>query len=87
VKTKTTSALNMSPIAGAVFSGEYGRPVSGHSREEVARKAGVDGGGDVFSSGDVRRARWIQSLQRAGVPLDEMATAVGRELSRSPFST
>jgi len=74
-------------------TGEYGRPVSEHSREEVARKAGVDaqyidrlveigilkpGSGDVFSSGDVRRARWIQSLERAGVPLDEMAAAVGR---------
>ena len=59
----------------------------------MARKAGVDpgyvdhlvelgilkpGNGDVFSAGDVRKARWIQSLERAGVPLDEMAAAVQR---------
>ena len=65
--------------------------MSEHSREEVARKAGVDvryvdllvrlemltpGEGDLFSSGDVRRARWIQSLDRAGVPLDDMSLAV-----------
>jgi adenylate cyclase len=65
--------------------------VSEHSRDEVARRAGVDAGyvdllvdleilrpgeGDVFSSGDVRRARWIQSLERAGVPLDDMSIAV-----------
>jgi adenylate cyclase len=31
---------------------------------------------DVFSPGDVRRARWVQSLDRAGVPLDGMAAAV-----------
>jgi adenylate cyclase len=68
-------------------------PVSEHSRQEVARKAGVDPGyadqlielgilkpgeGDVFSAGDVRKARWIQSLEQAGVPLDEMAAAVQR---------
>jgi adenylate cyclase len=68
-------------------------PVSQHSRQEVARKAGVDPGyadqlielgilkpgeGDVFSAGDVRKARWIQSLEQAGVPLDEMAAAVQR---------
>jgi len=67
--------------------------VSEHSRQEVARRAGVDpdyvdhivelgilkpGEGDVFSAGDVRKARWIQSLERAGVPLDEMAAAVQR---------
>jgi len=67
--------------------------VSEHSRQQVARKAGVEVGyvdrlvelgilkpaeGDVFSSGDVRRARWMQSLERAGVPLDEMAAAVRR---------
>ena len=67
--------------------------MSEHSRQEVARKAGVDpdyvdhivelgilkpGEGDVFSAGDVRKARWIQSLERAGVPLDEMAAAVQR---------
>lgn len=67
--------------------------MSEHSRQEVARKGGVDTGyvdrlvelgilkpdkGDVFSPGDVRKARWIQSLERAGVPLDEMAAAVRR---------
>ena len=62
-----------------------------HSRQEVARRAGVDtdyvdrlvelgilrpGTGDTFSPGDVRRARWVYSLERAGVPLDGMAAAV-----------
>jgi hypothetical protein len=65
--------------------------VGEHSRQEVARRAGVDidyvdrlvelgilrpGTGDAFSPGDVRRARWVQSLERAGVPLDGMAEAV-----------
>jgi len=65
--------------------------VGEHSRQEVARKAGVDpdyvdrlvelgllkpGTGDTFSPGDVRRARWVQGLERAGVPLDGMAAAV-----------
>jgi hypothetical protein len=59
-------------------------------RQEVARKAGVEpayvdrlvelgilkpGTGDTFSAGDVRRARWVLSLERAGVPLDDMAAA------------
>ena len=62
-----------------------------HSRQEVARRAGVDpdyvdqlvelgilrpGTGDTFSQGDVRRARWVHSLEVAGVPLDGMAAAV-----------
>ncbi|MGH2574018.1 MAG: adenylate/guanylate cyclase domain-containing protein [Actinomycetota bacterium] len=61
------------------------------SRQEVAGRAGVDpehvdrlvelgilrpGTGDTFSPGDARRARWIQSLERAGVPLEAMAAAV-----------
>jgi adenylate cyclase len=65
--------------------------VGEHSRQEVARRAGVDthyvdrlvelgilrpGTGDTFSPGDVRRARWVRSLERAGVPLDGMAAAV-----------
>jgi adenylate cyclase len=65
--------------------------VGKHSRQEVARRAGVDtgyvdrlvelgilrpGAGDAFSPGDVRRARWVQGLERAGVPLDGMAAAV-----------
>jgi adenylate cyclase len=62
-----------------------------HSREEVAGRAGVDAGyvdrlvelGIVrpdtdgrFSRGDVRRARWVHSLEIAGVPLEGMAAAV-----------
>jgi adenylate cyclase len=65
--------------------------VSGYTRQEVARRAGVDPGyvdrlvelgiltpatGDAFSSGDVRRARWVQGIERAGVPLEGMAAAV-----------
>jgi adenylate cyclase len=61
------------------------------SRLEVASKAGVDleyvdrlvelgfitpGDGDAFSSGDVLRARWIRSLERARLPFEEMAEAV-----------
>ena len=62
-----------------------------HSRQEVARRAGVDPGyvdrlvelgilrpgpGGAFSQGDVRRARWVHGLERSGVPLDRMAAAV-----------
>src|SRR5918995_6227684 len=65
--------------------------VTGLSKQEVADRAGVDSdyvdrlvelgivkptGGDTFSPGDVRRARWVQSFERAGVPLEGMATAV-----------
>jgi adenylate cyclase len=65
--------------------------VTGVSRRDVADRAGVDSGyvdrlvelgilkpgsGDVFSPGDVRRARWVLSFERAGVPLEGMATAV-----------
>ncbi|MGH2662527.1 MAG: adenylate cyclase regulatory domain-containing protein [Actinomycetota bacterium] len=65
--------------------------MSGLTRQEVAHRAGVEidyvgrlvelgiltpGAGDAFSPGDVRRARWIKSLERAGVPLDGMAAAV-----------
>ena len=61
------------------------------SRNEVARRAGVDPGyvdglvelgilrpgeDDAFSQGDVLRARWVHSLQAAGVPLEGMAAAV-----------
>jgi adenylate cyclase len=61
------------------------------SRQEVAERAGVDpdyvdrlaelgilrpDSGATFSTGDVRRARWVQSFERAGVPLEGMATAV-----------
>src|SRR5205809_2957498 len=66
-------------------------PVSEHSRQEVARRAGVDpgyvdrlvelgilrpGAGGAFSQGDARRARWVHGLERSGVPLDRMAAAV-----------
>jgi adenylate cyclase len=65
--------------------------VSGYTRQEVAQRAGVDpdyldrlvelgiltpGAGDAFSPGDVLRARWVQGLERAGVPLEGMAAAV-----------
>jgi adenylate cyclase len=65
--------------------------VSGYSNQEVAQRAGVDPGyvdrlvelgiltpdpADAFSAGDALRARWMQSLERAGVPLEELAAAV-----------
>ena len=65
--------------------------MSGYSRQEVAQRAGVDpddvdrlvelgiltpGAGGAFSPGDVLRARWLQSLERAGVPLEGLASAV-----------
>jgi adenylate cyclase len=65
--------------------------VTGLSKQDVADRAGVDpdyvdrlvelgilrpGSGGTFSAGDVRRARWVQSLERAGVPLEGMAAAV-----------
>jgi adenylate cyclase len=65
--------------------------VSGYTRQQVARRAGVDpeyvdrlvelgiltpAAGDAFSPADALRARWVQSLERAGVPLEGMAAAV-----------
>jgi adenylate cyclase len=65
--------------------------VSGYTRQEVAQRAGVDpdyldrlvelgiltpDAEDGFSPGDVLRARWMQSLERAGVPLEGLAAAV-----------
>ena len=65
--------------------------MSGYTRQEVARRAGVDpdyvgrlvelgiltpDAGDAFSPGDVLRARWLQSFERAGVPLEGVAAAV-----------
>ena len=65
--------------------------MSGYRRQEVAQRAGVDpdyvdrlvelgiltpAAGDAFSLGDVRRARWVRSLERAGVPLEGLAAAV-----------
>jgi adenylate cyclase len=74
--------------------GYAGEGVSGYTRQEVAQRAGVDpdyldrlvelgvltpAAGDAFSPGDALRARWLQSLERAGVPLDGMAAAVRDE--------
>jgi class 3 adenylate cyclase len=68
-----------------------GGGVSGYSRQKVAQQAGVDpdyvdrlvecgiltpDAGDAFSPGDALRARWVQGLERAGVPLEGMAAAV-----------
>jgi adenylate cyclase len=65
--------------------------VGEYSRQDVARRAGVQpdyvdrlvelgiltpNAGDVFSTGDVRRTRWVRSLEDSGVPLDGMAAAV-----------
>jgi adenylate cyclase len=64
--------------------------VSGLSRQDVADRAGVEPGyvdrlvdleilepaAGMFSVGDVRRARWVQSFERAGVPLEGLAAAV-----------
>ena len=65
--------------------------MSAYTRQEVAQRAGVDPGyvdrlvelgiltpaaGEAFSPGDVLRARWLQSLDRAGVPLEGLASAV-----------
>jgi adenylate cyclase len=65
--------------------------VRGYSRQEVAQRAGVDpdyvdrlvelgiltpAAGGAFSPGDALRARWLQSLERAGVPLEGLAAAV-----------
>jgi adenylate cyclase len=60
------------------------------SKQDVADRAGVDSdyverlvqlgilkpSGGTFSTGDVRRARWVQSFEQAGVPLDGLATVV-----------
>jgi adenylate cyclase len=65
--------------------------VRGLSRQKVAERAGVDPGHvdrlvelgiltpdaeDGFSPGDALRARWLRSLERAGVPLEGLAVAV-----------
>jgi len=71
--------------------GYAGEGVSGYTRQEVAQRAGVDpdyvdrlvelgiltpAAGEAFSPGDALRARWLQSLERAGVPLEGLAAAV-----------
>ena len=65
--------------------------MSGYTRQEVAQRAGVDpgyvdrlvelgvltpAGAEGFSPGDALRARWLQSLERAGVPLEGLAAAI-----------
>ena len=63
--------------------------MAGNSVDQVARRAGVAPDyvhrlvelgiltrGDGFSPGDVLRTRWVESLERSGVPLEEMAAAV-----------
>jgi adenylate cyclase len=64
--------------------------VDEHTRDDVARKAGVEPAyvdrlveleilvpaEGSFSTGDVRRARWVRALEDSGVPLDGMAAAV-----------
>jgi len=74
-----------------LYGGYAGGGVSGYTRQEVAQRAGVGPGdldrlvelriltpdaSDAFSPGDVLRARWLQSLERAGVPLEGLAAAV-----------
>jgi DNA-binding transcriptional MerR regulator len=68
-------------------------PVAEYSIGDVARRAGVDqdyvgrlvvlgviapGQGGDFSDGDVRRVRLMQTLERAGVPLEEVAATIRR---------
>ena len=65
--------------------------MSGYTRQEVAQRAGVGpdyvdrlvdlgiltpDAGAAFSPGDALRARWLQSLERAGVPLEGLAAAI-----------
>ena len=65
--------------------------MSGYLRQEVAQRAGVDpdfvdrlvelgiltpDAAHAFSPGDALRARWLQSLERAGVPLEGLAAAI-----------
>ena len=68
-----------------------GGGVSGYTRQEVAQRAGVGpdyvdrlvdlgiltpDAGPAFSPGDALRARWLQSLELAGVPLEGLAAAI-----------
>ena len=86
----TGSGSNVRSRSGQVRS-YAGGGVSGYSRLEVAQQAGVDpdyvdrlvelgiltpATGGLFSTGDVRRARWVRGLENSGVPLDGMAAAV-----------
>jgi adenylate cyclase len=79
------------PLHWARVRSYAGGGVSGYTRQEIAQRAGVDpdyvdrlvafgvltpGAGEAFSPGDALRARWLQSLERAGVPLEGLAAAV-----------
>jgi adenylate cyclase len=77
------------------YAGGYaGEGVNGYTRQEVAQRAGVDpdyvdqlvqlgiltpAAGDALSPGDVLKVRWMLSLERAGVRLEELAAAVRDE--------
>jgi adenylate cyclase len=66
--------------------------VGGFTREELAQRAGVSAddvdrlvelriispgdGNSPFSSGDVRRARFVHGLEQGGIPLETVASAV-----------
>jgi adenylate cyclase len=65
--------------------------VGEHSREDLARRSGVDSAyvdrlatrgilqpdaDGTFSRGDVRRARWVHTFEDAGVPVDGIAAAI-----------
>jgi adenylate cyclase len=67
--------------------------VTGYSREDAARQAGVEppyldrlnelgilspGSPDRFSPGDVRRVLMARSLEDAGIPLEGVGAAIGR---------
>lgn len=68
-------------------------PMAEYSIGDVARRAGTDqddvsrlvelgvvsvGQGGDFSEGDVRRVRLMRTLERSGVPLEEVASAIRR---------
>ncbi len=84
------------PGSASMPRSRYRAVVAGLSRQEVADRAGVPleqvgrlvdlgfvhPGEGSFSAGDVRRARLVHALERSGVPIDAMATAVeGGDLS------
>jgi adenylate cyclase len=82
--------MNVCSGWGGVW-GYAGGGVSGYTKQEVAQRAGVDpdyldrlvelgiltpAGPAGFSPGDALRARWLHSLEQAGVPLQGLAAAV-----------
>src|ERR671917_333297 len=87
----SVSPRQWAPDACSCARGYAGGGVSGYTRQEVAQRAGVapnyidrlvelgiltPDAGDAFSPADVLRARWLQSFEGAGVPLEGMAAAV-----------